>query len=88
VFPEKLGVLPVFGTEFSIPITVGGYANATPLQVSTSYRCVVVLRDLIMPYLLRRMKADVNAHLPKKAEHVLFCSLTQQQCATYRCFPR
>ncbi|KAL6626552.1 hypothetical protein ACP70R_030278 [Stipagrostis hirtigluma subsp. patula] len=86
VFPGKLGVLPVFETEFSVPITVGGYANATPLQVSTAYRCAVVLRDLIMPYLLRRMKADVNAQLPKKTEHVLFCSLTQEQRATYRAF--
>ncbi|CAO2185215.1 unnamed protein product [Urochloa humidicola] len=86
VFPGKLGVLPVFETEFSVPITVGGFANATPLQVSTAYRCAVVLRDLIMPYLLRRMKADVNAQLPKKTEHVLFCSLTPEQRATYRAF--
>lgn len=86
VFPGKLGVLPVFETEFAVPITVGGYANATPLQVSTAYRCAVVLRDLIMPYLLRRMKADVNAHLPKKTEHVLFCSLTSDQRSVYRAF--
>ncbi|XP_006643635.1 DNA excision repair protein CSB isoform X2 [Oryza brachyantha] len=86
VFPGKLGVLPVFEAEFSVPITVGGYANATPLQVSTAYRCAVVLRDLVMPYLLRRMKADVNAQLPKKTEHVLFCSLTHEQRATYRAF--
>lgn len=86
VFPGKLGVLPVFETEFSVPITVGGYANATPLQVSTAYRCAVVLRDLIMPYLLRRVKVDVNAQLPKKTEHVLFCSLTAGQRSTYRAF--
>ncbi|KAG9445694.1 hypothetical protein H6P81_011822 [Aristolochia fimbriata] len=86
VFPGKLGVLPVFETEFAVPITVGGYANATPLQVSTAYRCAVVLRDLVMPYLLRRMKADVNALLPKKTEHVLFCSLTSEQRSAYRAF--
>lgn len=40
VFPGKLGVLPVFEAEFAVPISVGGYANATPLQVSTAYRCV------------------------------------------------
>lgn len=39
-----------------------------------------------MPYLLRRMKADVNAHLPKKTEHVLFCSLTVEQRSVYRAF--
>ncbi|MBA0763965.1 hypothetical protein Gotri_013354 [Gossypium trilobum] len=86
VFPGKLGVLPVFEAEFAVPISVGGYANASPLQVSTAYRCAVVLRDLVMPYLLRRMKADVNAHLPKKAEHVLFCSLTAEQRSVYRAF--
>ncbi|XP_020581319.1 DNA excision repair protein CSB isoform X2 [Phalaenopsis equestris] len=86
VFPGKLGVLPIFESEFVVPITVGGYANATPLQVSTAYRCAVVLRDLIMPYLLRRMKADVQAQLPKKTEHVLFCSLTQEQRSVYRAF--
>ncbi|XP_060180822.1 protein CHROMATIN REMODELING 8 [Lycium barbarum] len=86
VFPGKLGVLPVFEAEFAVPISVGGYANATPLQVSTAYRCAVVLRDLIMPYLLRRMKADVNANLTKKTEHVLFCSLTPEQRSVYRAF--
>ncbi|KAL1550126.1 Protein CHROMATIN REMODELING 8, variant 2 [Salvia divinorum] len=86
VFPGKLGVLPVFEAEFAVPISVGGYANATPLQVSTAYRCAVVLRDLIMPYLLRRMKADVDAHLTKKTEHVLFCSLTHEQRSVYRAF--
>lgn len=86
VFPGKLGVLPVFEAEFAVPISVGGYANATPLQVSTAYRCAVVLRDIIMPYLLRRIKADVDAHLPKKTEHVLFCSLTAEQRSIYRAF--
>ncbi|KAF5738958.1 DNA excision repair protein E [Tripterygium wilfordii] len=86
VFPGKLGVLPVFEAEFAVPISVGGYANASPLQVSTAYRCAVVLRDLIMPYLLRRMKADVSAYLPKKTEHVLFCSLTPEQRSVYRAF--
>ncbi|KAI3806081.1 hypothetical protein L1987_21973 [Smallanthus sonchifolius] len=86
VFPGKLGVLPVFEAEFAVPISVGGYANASPLQVSTAYRCAVVLRDLIMPYLLRRMKADVNAQLPSKTEHVLFCSLTNGQRSLYQSF--
>jgi DNA excision repair protein ERCC-6 len=31
------------------------------VQVETGYRCSVVLRDLISPYLLRRMKRDVGA---------------------------
>ena len=33
VYPGKLGTLPVFMQEFSVPITMGGYSNATPMQV-------------------------------------------------------
>ncbi|EFJ09860.1 hypothetical protein SELMODRAFT_450679 [Selaginella moellendorffii] len=86
VFPGKLGVLPVFQAQFALPISIGGYANATSLQVSTAYKCAVTLRDLIMPYILRRMKSDVEAKLTKKTEHVLFCSLTETQRACYRAF--
>ncbi len=38
VFPGKLGTLPIFLEQFSIPITLGGYANASELQVQTAYR--------------------------------------------------
>ncbi|KAL2650118.1 hypothetical protein R1flu_018246 [Riccia fluitans] len=86
VFPGKLGVLPVFQAQFSLPIQIGGYSNATPLQVTTAYKCAAMLRDLILPYLLRRMKADVKANLTKKTEHVIFCKLTQEQRSAYRAF--
>ncbi|CAJ0926086.1 unnamed protein product [Ranitomeya imitator] len=33
VFPGKLGTLPVFMEQFSVPITMGGYANASPVQM-------------------------------------------------------
>ena len=39
-------------------------------QVSSAYKCAVVLRDLISPYLLRRRKVDVEANLPEKTEQV------------------
>mmetsp|Transcript_23904 Transcript_23904/g.40058 ORF Transcript_23904/g.40058 Transcript_23904/m.40058 type:complete len:1147 (-) Transcript_23904:25-3465(-) len=83
VFPGKLGTLPVFQTQFAVPISMGGYANASQLQVQMAYRCAVVLRDLINPYLLRRMKSDVKALLPKKSEQVLFCRLTEHQRKCY-----
>jgi SNF2 family DNA or RNA helicase len=55
-------------------------------QVSTAFKCAVVLRDLIAPYLLRRRKADVAQQLPKKTEQVLFCSLTDDQRDLYRSY--
>lgn len=86
IFPGKLGTLPVFMAEFAVPITQGGYTNATQVQVVTAYKCATVLRDTISPYLLRRMKDDVKSHLnlPTKSEQVLFCRLTDEQRDLYR----
>ncbi|NXH16832.1 ERCC6 protein, partial [Bucco capensis] len=88
VFPGKLGTLPVFMEQFSVPITMGGYSNASPVQVKTAYKCACVLRDTINPYLLRRMKSDVkmSLSLPDKNEQVLFCRLTDEQCQVYQNF--
>lgn len=86
VFPGRLGTLPVFQAQFAVPINIGGYANATNIQVQTAYKCAVVLRDLINPYLLRRMKHDVAADLPRKSEQVLFCKLTPSQRRAYEEF--
>lgn len=86
VFPGRLGTLPVFEQQFAIPINMGGYANATNVQVQTGYKCAVVLRDLISPYLLRRLKVDVAQDLPKKSEMVLFVKLTQYQHDLYEKF--
>ena len=86
VFPGKLGTLPVFQEQFAVPIQMGGYSRASKLQVSTAYRCAVVLRDLINPYLLRRRKSDVNVALPPKHEHVLFAPLVPEQLEAYRAY--
>lgn len=45
-----------------------------------------VLRDLVRPYLLRRLKTDkrVIADLPDKTELSVYCSLTKTQAALYQ----
>lgn len=86
VFPGRLGTLPIFQQQFAVPINMGGYANASNVQVQTGYKCAVVLRDLISPYLLRRLKSDVAQDLPKKSEMVLFVKLTELQQEMYEKF--
>ncbi|KAJ2595915.1 DNA repair protein rhp26 [Coemansia sp. RSA 1722] len=88
IFPGRLGTLPVFNNQFTVPITVGGYASANSLQVRAGYRCACILRDLIDPYLLRRLKCDVACDLPQKTEQVLFCRLTPMQRRAYKMFLR
>lgn len=86
IFPGRLGTLPVFQKQFCVPINLGGYANATNVQVQAGYKCAVILKDLVSPYLLRRVKADVAKDLPKKTEMVLFCKLTPEQRVLYKKF--
>ncbi|ORY92326.1 SNF2 family N-terminal domain-domain-containing protein [Syncephalastrum racemosum] len=83
IFPGRLGTLPIFEAQFTTPITIGGYANASNVAVETAYQCACALRDMIKPYLLRRLKADVAADLPGKSEQVLFCKLTETQREAY-----
>jgi DNA excision repair protein ERCC-6 len=86
VFPMRLGTLVSFRDQFEIPIKLGGYANASNLQVETAARCAETLKETISPYLLQRWKADVASDLPKKTERVLFCRLTTTQREAYKQF--
>ena len=83
IFPGRLGTLPIFQTHFEVPIAAGGFANASKFQVETAYKCALELRELIDPYLLRRVKSDVALQLPDKQEQVLFCQLTKKQRRLY-----
>ncbi|KAI9828044.1 MAG: hypothetical protein M1832_003571 [Thelocarpon impressellum] len=83
VYPMRLGTLLNFRNQFEIPIKIGGYANATNLEVETASECAARLKDAISPYLLQRLKVDVAADLPKKSEQVLFCKLTKPQRKAY-----
>jgi DNA excision repair protein ERCC-6 len=39
-------------------------------EVQTAYQCALILRNLIAPFFLRRMKKNVNIILPAKQEQV------------------
>ena len=86
VFPGKLGTLPTFQEQFGLPIAAGTYANASRFKVQAAYQCSLVLRSLIRPHLLRRLKADVDIELPDKTEQVLMCQLTPEQREAYEDF--
>lgn len=86
IYPMRLGTLINFRNQFEIPIRLGGYANASNLQIMTAQKCAETLKDAISPYLLQRLKADVATDLPKKSEQVLFCKLTEPQRQAYELF--
>ncbi len=41
------------------------------------------LHMMLRPYLLRRMKVDVEKELPAKYEHVIYCKLSKRQRYLY-----
>ncbi|KAK3374851.1 SNF2 family N-terminal domain-containing protein [Podospora didyma] len=86
IYPMRLGTLVAFRNQFEIPIKLGGYANATNLQIMTAQKCAETLKETISPYLLQRLKVDVAADLPKKSEQVLFCKLSVPQREAYEQF--
>lgn len=83
--PGLLGTQNAFMEHFALPITQGGYANATEFQEAVGLEVAKALKDMITPYMLRRTKAEVQDHikLPEKNEQVLFCSLTKEQRDLY-----
>lgn len=86
VYPMRLGNLTEFRERFEIPIKMGGYANASNLQIMAAQKCAEALKETISPYLLQRLKVDVAADLPKKSEQVLFCKLSKPQHDAYVAF--
>ncbi|KAI1167883.1 SNF2 family N-terminal domain-containing protein [Nemania serpens] len=86
IYPMRLGTLVDFRKQIEIPIRIGGYANASHLQIMTAEKTAQALKESISPYLLQRLKVDVATDLPKKREQVLFCKLTKLQYDTYRLF--
>lgn len=58
-----------------------GDANAGLLNKGT---VVSSLHAILKPFLLRRLKVDVEKHLPPKKEYLLYAPLTQQQKDIYQ----
>ncbi|KAI0389276.1 SNF2 family N-terminal domain-containing protein, partial [Xylariaceae sp. FL0594] len=86
IYPMRLGTLVDFRKQVEIPIKMGGYANASNLQIMTAEKTAQALKENISPYLLQRLKVDVASDLPKKKEQVLFCKLTPAQHDMYQRF--
>jgi DNA excision repair protein ERCC-6 len=83
VRPGLLGTMNRFIDEFETPIAQSRNARATPLALATAVECAKTLQTHIAPFLLRRLKRQVNTKLPPKYERVLRVPLTDQQLEQY-----
>ena len=82
-----------FDEWFSKPFVEGGRRNGEEKGpedsgLSTEERMLIInrLHELLRPFMLRRLKADVMHSLPAKTETVLRCPLSSWQMDMYRSF--
>lgn len=52
-------------------------------NAALSRKLIQSLHSILRPFLLRRLKKDVEKQLPEKIEHVLYCGLTRRQRFLY-----
>ena len=57
----------------------------TNLLGSRSTKLITSLHAILKPFLLRRMKTDVEMRLPPKKEYVIYAPLTVRQREAYEC---
>ncbi|KDQ52516.1 hypothetical protein JAAARDRAFT_184081 [Jaapia argillacea MUCL 33604] len=75
VLPEVFSDLDLFQEWFNLPQT-----QSPSTQTST---IISSLHAILKPFLLRRLKADVELGLPPKKEYVLYAPLSEQQREVY-----
>ncbi|KAG5509418.1 hypothetical protein JKF63_06728 [Porcisia hertigi] len=83
VRPGLLGTMHRFIEEFETPIAQSRNVRASPLSLATAVECAKTLQAHIAPYLLRRLKRQVNTLLPPKYERILRVPLTDEQLDQY-----
>ena len=67
-----------FKEWFNNPLT-----SAVEGQASLSRQLVKRLHGILRPFILRRLKAEVEKQLPGKVEHIVYCKLSKRQRNLY-----
>ncbi|KAL1499698.1 hypothetical protein AB1Y20_011893 [Prymnesium parvum] len=87
LLPKIFNSSETFEQWFSAPLAAAGADKcAEDLAMNEEESLLVInrLHQALRPFLLRRMKTEVEAQLPDKAEYVVKCELTGLQKMLYR----
>ncbi|KAH9009313.1 SNF2-family ATP dependent chromatin remodeling factor snf21 [Lactarius hengduanensis] len=77
ILPELFDDVAAFQDSFKIPTLSNGLAE------SGNTVLIHKLHEILRPFLLRRLKVDVERSLPPKKEYVLYAPLTERQREVY-----
>ena len=84
LMPEVFDTLENFESffDFSAVLEKGGHKQIIEKEAKSNL--VASLHAILKPFLLRRVKADVETDLPKKREYILYAPLTPPQKELYK----
>ncbi|OAL32176.1 hypothetical protein AYO20_07944 [Fonsecaea nubica] len=84
LLPEVFNDLDSFERWFDFSSVLEGKQEADEKTLSRRNNLVSTMHAILKPFLLRRVKADVESDLPKKREYILYAPLTSEQKDLYR----
>ncbi|KAL8751959.1 MAG: hypothetical protein Q9184_005891 [Pyrenodesmia sp. 2 TL-2023] len=84
LIPEAFSDLEQFETVFNFSDAQDKDGNENVLKQTKKKEIIDSLHAILKPFLLRRVKADVEHDLPKKREYILYAPMTLLQKEIYR----
>ncbi|KAG8981788.1 hypothetical protein FRB90_006988, partial [Tulasnella sp. 427] len=90
IMPKLFDDLSAFQAWFNPVASSGPSAkeqsavNAVGMNAEQNAQLITSLHAILKPFLLRRLKADVEVNLPPKKEYILYAPLTKQQLDLYQ----
>jgi ATP-dependent DNA helicase len=84
LLPEVFNDLDSFEGWFDFSSVLEDRTNSDGKAVKRKNNLVSTMHAILKPFLLRRVKTDVESSLPKKREYILYAPLTPEQKDLYR----
>ncbi|KAI8332917.1 SNF2 family N-terminal domain-containing protein [Chlamydoabsidia padenii] len=83
ILPKIFNSVKSFEEWFNTPFSNQGVPDRVDLNEEEQLLIIKRLHKVLRPFLLRRLKKDVESELPDKVEHVIKCKLSALQSKLY-----
>ncbi|GAB6019372.1 hypothetical protein CHUAL_000960 [Chamberlinius hualienensis] len=84
LLPELFRNLEIFESWFDATAIMADGSEAVIIQQEREKHIIATLREILEPFLLRRVKRDVEVSLPPKRDFLVYASLTVKQNEMYK----
>lgn len=84
LLPSIFNSADTFETWFKQPFETTTLGDTAELEEEETLLVINRLHQVLRPFLLRRLKTDVESQLPQKVEHVIRCDMSAWQRVLYR----